>query len=380
MIRKNSRIGIIGAGLGGISAAALLQQAGFDVKVYEQTQVLTRLGAGIHLSPNVMRVLRRVGIEPQLRAAGVQPETFISRTFDTGDLMVSLQLGNVAEKKYGAPYLTVHRGDFHAELVTAVAPGTIEFGRRLIGLHQDGPRMHLDFDGGTSEECDIVIGADGVNSKVREVLLGPEDPIYTGYVAHRAIFPTGRLNGMKVDDCTKWWSPDRHFIVYFITSDRDEIYFVTGVPEPTWPHKESFVPCSIDEFEQAFHGFHPQVIEMIRACPEATKWPLLEREPLPLWSRGRIVLLGDACHPMKPHMAQGAGMAIEDAAMLTRCLAESPTDHELAFRLYEANRKDRTSKVQFYSHENNWLRDNADVDWVFDYDVFNERLVAPKAA
>ena len=203
------------------------------------------------------------------------------------------------------------------------------------------------------EAADIVIGADGVNSRIRETLLGAEPPKYTGYVAHRAVFPIARVKGFTHDRCTKWWTDDRHMMVYFDTGKLDEIYYVTGVPEPDWDLSKSWVPSSIEEMRAAFDGWHAGVQSLIEGTVEVTKWPLLERDPLPLWSRGRPVLLGDACHPMKPHMAQGAAMAIEDAAMLTRCPVEvGADDYANAFALYEANRAERAGKVQLVSHNN----------------------------
>jgi 6-hydroxynicotinate 3-monooxygenase len=180
--------------------------------------------------------------------------------------------------------------------------------------------------------------------------------------------------------CVKWWSEDRHMMVYYVTEARDEYYYVTGVPQAEWPAGVSMMESSREEMREAFAGFHPDVQNLIDVSPSITKWPLLERDPLPLWSRGRLVLLGDACHPMKPHMAQGAAMAIEDAAMLTRCLDEvGATDYAGAFALYEANRATRASKVQLVSHNNTWLRTNEDPSWVFGYDVFNVPLVSPAA-
>ncbi len=173
------------------------------------------------------------------------------------------------------------------------------------------------------------------------------------------MFPISRVKGFTHDRCTKWWSDDRHMMVYFDTSKLDEIYYVTGVPEPEWDMSKSWVPSSIEEMRAAFDGWHTGVQSLIEGTVEVTKWPLLERDPLPVWSRGRLVLLGDACHPMKPHMAQGAAMAIEDAAMLTRCFTEAGVDdYAAAFALYEANRSERASKVQLVSHNNTWLRTN----------------------
>ncbi|MGN4152098.1 FAD-dependent monooxygenase [Burkholderia gladioli] len=375
---KQPRIAIVGAGLGGTAAAALLQRSGYDVRLYEQAPSFSRLGAGIHLGPNVMKIMRRIGCEDALNAMGSHPDFWYSRDGVTAEVMSQIPLGDFALKTYGASYLTVHRGDFHALMTQAVAPGTIAFGRKLTAIEDTGSEVRLSFDDGTVETADIAIGADGVNSRLREHLLGAEPPRYTGYVAHRAVFPASLLDNKPYDMCVKWWSGDRHMMVYYVTEKRDEYYYVTGVPQAEWPAGVSMVDSSREEMREAFDGFHPDIQHLIDVSPSITKWPLLERDPLPLWSRGRLVLLGDACHPMKPHMAQGAAMAIEDAAMLARCLDEvGIADYANAFALYEANRAARASKVQLVSHNNTWLRTNEDPAWVFAYDVFGVPLEAP---
>lgn len=375
---KQPRIAIVGAGLGGTAAAALLQRSGYDVRLYEQAPSFSRLGAGIHLGPNVMKIMRRIGCEDALNAMGSHPDFWYSRDGITAEVMSQIPLGDFALKTYGASYLTVHRGDFHALMTQAVAPGTIAFGRKLTAIEDTGSEVRLTFDDGTVEMADIAIGADGVNSRLREHLLGAEPPRYTGYVAHRAVFPASLLDNKPYDMCVKWWSGDRHMMVYYVTEKRDEYYYVTGVPQAEWPAGVSMVDSSREEMREAFDGFHPDIQHLIDVSPSITKWPLLERDPLPLWSRGRLVLLGDACHPMKPHMAQGAAMAIEDAAMLARCLDEvGIADYANAFALYEANRAARASKVQLVSHNNTWLRTNEDPAWVFAYDVFGVPLEAP---
>ncbi len=372
------RIAIIGAGLGGTAAAAQMQRAGYSIRLYEQAPSFSRLGAGIHLGPNVMKIMRRMDCEDALNVMGSHPDYWYSRDWTTGEAIAQIPLGEFALKEYGASYLTVHRGDFHELMTGAVAPGTIEFNKCLSTIEEVDNEVRLTFADGSVESADIVIGVDGVNSKIRDHLLGAEPPRYTGYVAHRAVFPASLLGSDTFDLCVKWWSEDRHMMVYYVTSRRDEIYYVTGVPQAEWPAGQSVAPSSRDEMREAFAGYHPSVQKLIDATPEVTKWPLLERDPLPLWSRGRLVLLGDACHPMKPHMAQGAAMAIEDAAMLTRCLDEvGTTDYAGAFALYEANRAERASKVQLVSHNNTWLRTNEDPAWVFAYDVFNEPLKSP---
>ena len=378
-MKDTTRIAVVGAGLGGTAAAALLQRAGFNVKLYEQAPGFSRLGAGIHVGPNVMKIMRKIGIEDALNAMGCHPDYWYSRDGLTSEVIAQIPLGDYALKHYGASYLTVHRGDFHELLTKAVTGGVLEFNKRLTSIDDRGDVVELKFADGTSAQADIVIGADGINSRIRETLLGAEPPRYTGYIAHRAVFPIERVKGFTHDRCCKWWTDDRHMMVYFDTGKLDEIYYVTGVPEPTWDMSKSWLPSSRDEMRAAFDGWHPGVQSLIEGTVEVTKWPLLERDPLPLWSRGRLVLLGDACHPMKPHMAQGAAMAIEDAAMLTRCLLEVGTgDLQTAFALYEANRAERASKVQRVSHNNTWLRGNENPDWCFGYDAFQVPLAAPR--
>lgn len=375
-------IAVIGAGLGGAAVGALLQKAGYPTKVYEQAPTFSRLGAGIHLGPNVMKVMRRIGIEEQLDAMGSHPDHWFSRDGMSGDYQSRIPLGSFARREYGASYITVHRGDLHALMVGALDPEHLHFGKQLEQVDDTGDNVVMRFADGSSDHADIVIGADGVNSRIRETLLGPEAPIYSGWVAHRAIIPAEKLAAYDLDfeACVKWWSEDRHMMVYFVTGDEKEYYYVTGVPEPEWPHGTSFVDSSREEMRKAFEGYHPVVQALIDCTESVTKWPLLERNPLPLWHQNRLVLLGDACHPMKPHMAQGAAMAIEDAAMLVRCLEEVGADrYPDAFELYKANRFERASRVQKVSHDNTWLRHDEDPSWVFGYDVYVEPLKHPES-
>lgn len=377
-MRANQKVAIVGAGLGGAAAATLLQQAGFDVEVYEQAPEFSRLGAGIHVGPNVMKIFRRMGLEKQLELMGSHPDFWFSRDGETGEYLSRIPLGAFARKEYGASYITVHRGDMHALQIASIKPGTVHFGKRLENLEECENDVLLTFTDGTHTRADIVIGADGINSKIREALLGEEDPLYSGWVAHRALIRGEQLAkyDLAFEDCVKWWTEDRHMMVYYTTGKRDEYYYVTGVPHPAWDFQGPFVDSSREEMYEAFRGYHPTVQALIESSESVTKWPLRNRNPLPLWSRGRLVLLGDACHPMKPHMAQGACMAIEDAAMLTRCLQETGlADYRNAFALYEANRKQRASRVQAVSNANTWLRSQEDPAWVYGYDLYGQDLI-----
>jgi 6-hydroxynicotinate 3-monooxygenase len=377
---ESTEIAIVGAGLGGLVAGLLLLERGYDVHVYEQSANFSRIGAGIQLGPNVLKVLRRVDLEQAVIARGSKPDAWISRDGRNGTVLADVPV-NPPRKDYGAPYVTIHRGDFHLILVNAFPSDRLHFNRRLVGFQQRSDDVELSFHDEQTMRARIVIGADGVRSIVRETLLGPEEPLYTGYVGHRAIFPAARLanSGFEFDACVKWWSEDRHLMAYYLDDRREEMYYVTGAPEPEWPHQASFVESSRGEMRKAFADYHPAVHALIEATDHVTKWPLLTRVPLELWSRGRVVLLGDACHPMKPHMAQGAAMAIEDAAMLVRCLEQAggTSRFESAFPLYAANRVRRASRVQAISNANTWLRTQEDPDWLYGHDVFSVPLSSP---
>ena len=173
---KSPRIAVIGAGLGGAATASLLLQEGFDVRVYEQAPSFSRLGAGIHVGPNVMKILRRIGIEDALNAQGSHPDYWYSRHGLTGDVLAQIPLGDYAVKTYGASYLTVHRGDFHALLIEALPERVMAYSKHLVGVTDRGNDVEMRFADGSVEHADIVIGTDGVNSHIREALLGPEPP------------------------------------------------------------------------------------------------------------------------------------------------------------------------------------------------------------
>jgi len=377
-MQARKRIAVIGAGLGGLSAGGFLQRAGFSVKIYEQAPTFSRIGAGIILSANAMKAFRRLDVEDALLATGIKPRGYISRAWDTGETMYEITFDAASEARFGGAYLNVHRGDLHAILERVVTPGTIAFNHRLTAIEQTSAAVRLIFDNGVRAEADIVIGADGIHSTVRGFLLGAEPPRFIGAVAHRAIFPTARLGGMKIADCTKWWGRDRHILPYFMTSRRDEIYVIGVVPAAGWDSEEASVPSSRERLIEDFDGFHQDLRRVLAAAEDVSLWPIYDRERNDCWSGGRIVLLGDACHPMRPFMGAGGAMAVEDAAVLSRCLTEFDEPLE-AFRWYEATRIARVADVQRISIENSWMRGPTETDWFYCYDPCTTPLLAPQS-
>jgi salicylate hydroxylase/6-hydroxynicotinate 3-monooxygenase len=369
-------IAIIGAGMGGLTLAAALHRRGFAARIFEQAPRFTRLGAGIQMSPNAMRVLRGIGLEPRIRARAFQPRSWTNRDWDTGMLTNELPLGKQAEAKYGAPYLLMHRGDLHEALVSAVPPDLIALDKKLVDLDWRGAGVTLRFADGGSAQADAVVAADGIHSRVRELWLGTERANYTGRVAYRTTFPAALLQGFPIDECCKWWGPDRHIVIYFVTASRDEVYFVTSVPEPEFTIESWSATGDLARLRAAFEGFHEQVQRVVGACPAVHKWAIVDRDPLPRWGDGRMVLLGDAGHPMTQYMAQGAATAMEDAVLLCRAIEAAPHDLPAAFRRYEAVRRQRTARIQGTSQQNTWMRQATDPDWVYGYDAWTAPLPA----
>jgi len=375
-MNKKTRIAVVGAGLGGLTVAGFLQRAGFAVTIYEQAPTFSRIGAGIILSANATKVLRRLGTEAGLIQNGIKPQCFISRAWDSGATMYEIYFDEASERRHGGPYVNIHRGDLHEIMAQAVAPKTIAFDHQLIDLKKSANGYLLRFGGGDTAHADIAIGADGIRSKVREFLVGEQPPRFIGAAAHRAIFPAQRLGGFKIPDCTKWWGRDRHILPYFMTSKRDEIYVIGVVPARDWDSEGAALPSSREALMADFADFHEDLQRVLGAAGDVTIWPIFDREGDDRWSGDCVVLLGDACHPMRPYMAAGGAMAIEDGAVLSRCLVEFDDPAE-AFACYAATRIPRVAEVQRISIENSWMRGPTETDWFYCYDPCTAELTRP---
>ncbi len=381
MAAKGLSVAVVGAGMGGLTVAATLSQIGADVRVYEQASRFTRIGAGIQMLPNSMKVLRGIGIEDRLRSFAFAPKTHLNRVWDSGEVTGELAM---PASLYDAPYLCMHRGDLHDALLSTLPQARIELNKKLAGLNQTSGQVDLTFTDGSHATADLVIGADGLHSRVREVLFGPETPSVSGRVAYRGVFPAALLNGKDLGASrTKWWGLDRHVVIYYTKSDKSEVYFITSVPEAAdWLTPESWSATGdVSELRAGFDGFHDDVADVLAACPDCHKWAILDRDPLERWSDGRVVLLGDACHPMTPYMAQGAATSMEDATILARCLDQTAADDiPQALQLYEAVRKPRTSRIQAISRANTWLqRAGQDPGWLYGYNAWTVPLQAEAA-
>ena len=396
MYRK-TRIAISGAGIGGLSAALALLQRGFQVEVFEQARVFGEVGAGIQLSANGTRCLFALGLQQDVLRSASQPSAKEIRHWSSGNTWRLFDLGAESVERYGAPYLMMHRADLHAVLVRhirAIRPEALHLGARLTALAQDGAGVELRFEDGAVRHADVLIGADGVHSRVRQTLHGDDDPQYTGCMAWRGVIPASALpEHLRRPVGTNWVGPGAHVITYPLRNG--ELMNFVGIVERTAWQKESWTEQgTVDECRADFQGWHGDVLAMVEHLGQPYKWALMGRTPLPRWGRGRVTLLGDACHPTLPFLAQGAMMAIEDGVVLARCLDGCPDDPATALQRYERLRHERTSAIVMKSAENTkrfhnpalastegaqsyieteWAPDKvrARYDWLFKYDALS---------
>ncbi|PWR18057.1 FAD-dependent monooxygenase [Zavarzinia compransoris] len=353
---RKQRIVIAGAGLGGLCAALCLARQGFEVEVVERAPELAEVGAGIQISANAARVIAHLGLLDELRRRGFEPETAEIRDGRSGFTYFRNRLRDAHAERYGFPYVQIHRADLHDLLLTACTAAG-------IAVTIDSPVLtYRAFErtaaavliSGREVEGDVLIGADGIHSAVRMRMLGAERPRFTGQVAWRGTIPAERLDRAKVAPVAGVWAgPGRHFVHYYLRGGA-LVNFVAIEERPRWDRESWTEPGAVAELRQAFAGWHETVQEILGAVENTFLWGLFGRDRLKRWTDGRVALLGDACHPMLPFMAQGAAMAFEDAYVLARCLA-GDDDPVAALKAYERLRIDRATRVQRQAMENGRL-------------------------
>ncbi|WP_420860546.1 FAD-dependent monooxygenase [Algirhabdus cladophorae] len=349
------KILIAGAGLGGLSAALALRQIGCEVAVYEAASTLGEVGAGIQLSPNAMHVLRHLGLEDQIVQAGYAPQFAAMRHWSTGKTLFSSPLNPVCVSRYGAPYVHIHRADAHQILTQAAQAAGVQIttGAPVTGYNQTSEAIALKVKGG-SVEGDLLIGADGIKSRIRDQMLGPQKARFTGQVAWRALVPaTSVPRDLLAPGVTVWVGPDRHVVMYYVRGG-NLINLVAVEERSDWTQEGWSHQGDPADLQDRFAGWHPDVAQVLDACETVHLWALFDRPSLPHWHQGRAVLLGDACHPTLPFMAQGACLAIEDAGVLANSI-HSASDLTAALSQYETRRKPRATALQTRA------RDNADL-------------------
>ncbi|KAI0264854.1 FAD/NAD-P-binding domain-containing protein [Gloeopeniophorella convolvens] len=359
---------VVGAGLGGLAAAHTLAHAGHRITLLEAAHAIGDVGAGIQVSPNATRLLLRWGLGPALAACAVEPAAIVFRRYDTGERVGYARFGATMRAQHGAPYYHIHRADYHALLLrlARAAPGVrVRLGATVVGVQPDpaapgGPCVELA--GGEVIHADLVVAADGVKSALQRAVTGRDDaPTPTGDAAYRAVISADAMLAdpelrpfVDTPEMTGWMAPGRHLMAYCIRAKKE---YNLVLLHPDDGSVESWTTeGSGDKMRADFRDFEPRVQKMLALVGSTLKWRLMDRKPLPTWvhPQGRLVLLGDACHPMLPYRAQGAAMAIEDAAVLGALLARLSTLGQLPELLhaYQDLRLPRASATQESSRLN----------------------------
>lgn len=351
------KIAIIGAGIGGLTAALCAHHYGHDVTVFEQAETLSEVGAGIQIPPNAMKVFQALGIDNLILENAFRPEAIELRMGESGRTIFNVPLARQAVQRWGAPYLHIHRADYIEALHRALinrAPEAIKLGAAVKTYSQNGASVTIALQDGREFPADVLIGADGIKSVIRTAMLGDDKPVFTGNVAWRAVVPIEALSEyIPNPTACAWMGKGRHAVTYRLRGGK-LVNFVGVVERSDWT-KESW--NELGEKQDAlndFAGWHPVITNLIQSVrPQALyQWALFDRPPLDRWIDGRAALLGDAAHPMLPFLAQGAAMAVEDAWVLAQEISKTDRPINASLKAYETRRLPRTSRVQAASRAN----------------------------
>ena len=389
------RIIIAGAGIGGLTAALALLQRGFDVTVFEQAPELKEVGAGIQVAANGSRVLIELGLEDRLAPVICEAAAKEVRLWNSGQTWKLFDLGVDSIRRFGAPYWMVHRGDLHRvllEAVQAIKPDAVVTNTQVTGFAQQGGRVTVQLADGRSATGQGLIGADGVHSRLRSQMFQSPQARFTGLMAWRGLAPMEKLCAeLQRPVGTNWIGPGGHVITYPIRGN-ELLNFVGLVENVTWTRESWTEAGTREECRADFQGWNPLIHEVIEVMGTPFRWALVGRDPLPVWTQGAVTLLGDACHPTLPFLAQGAIMAIEDGLIVARCLEAQPDDIPAALKTYESLRTERTAAIvrgseanlhRFHNQaladpvtaveyvEREWQPDKVRMryDWLFEYDA-----------
>ena len=387
-MQRKPRVIVIGAGIGGIAAAAALRKLGVEVAVYERASDLGEVGAGVQIGPNGVKVLRALGLDPGLEGLAFEPTEIVSVDWQTASQRFRQPLRAIAAKQFGAPYITAHRADVHRLLRAKVPDSVITLNARCTAVSSSDRGAVATFADGSKVEADLIVGADGIRSVVRECLFGAVPARFTEQIGWRAILPielvptrVGPDKSVRIErtEYVGWIGPVGHVICYPIRGGNLYNMFV-GRVSSEWAEESWTAPSNKEEMLTAFAGWNEALLGMLGNVQHVFKWGIYDRDPLTQWTRGRVTLLGDAAHPMMPTLAQGASITLEDAYTFARNVARHANDPTAALKAYEAERIDRARRVQLQARDqfNNNRKQPAPPplsrDWIFQHDATAEPM------
>ncbi len=337
------RVVVVGGGIGGLFAANALVSRGLDVAVYEQAPALGEVGAGVYITPNAVRQFRRVGLEAAVQKWGalVGPQSKYYR--HDGSPIAPVQ---VADASGWNANFGMHRADLVDFLAAKLPAGIVRCGHRAVGFEQSADSARVRFANGASAEADVVVAADGIHSELRPHVFPPSKPVFHGTVAYRGLVTRERLPDWPMDRWQMWAGPKKHFLVFPVRHGT-MVNYVGFVPADEEMKESWSAAGDADVLRAEFEGWDPRIAGVLAQVDHCFRWALYDREPLPTWSKGRLTLLGDAAHPMLPHLGQGANQSIEDGMALATILAEAKSAPVPAALLaYERLRRERVAEVQ----------------------------------
>jgi salicylate hydroxylase len=375
---------IVGGGIGGMAVAVALAQRGVDVRVYEQAPRLAEVGAGVVLAPNGLRLLERLGLDEEIARRGVRlTDTTLCLADGRPAVHAPDQFSRPGER-YG-----MHRADLLEMLVGRLPDRAIRAGHQCVGFAQDDDYAVASFANGTRAEADVVIGADGIHSVLQRQVVEPAEPVFSGVVAYRGVIPAERVPSWPPGTMRLWMGDGKHFLVFPVRAGK-LLNYVGFVPSGTRLQESWSAPGDPVALAAEFAGWDPVIGAFIGQIGDTGfRWGLYDRPPFRRWTKGRLTLLGDAAHPMLPHLGQGVNQALEDAIALAAVLgAVDRSGVPDALEAYEALRRDRTARIQLGSRRNGASYDASgggedsnrpqNRRWIYDYDV--EAEAAPVAA
>jgi salicylate hydroxylase len=387
------KIAIVGGGIGGLTAALALSQNPYDITVFERSAGIREIGAGVQISPNAGRLLHSLGLGAAYSEISVNPHRVVLRRWEDDSIIRATDLDESFISQHQVPLANVARNELVEIIGNAVAARanvTLKFSTHVVAVEPGESSSVVLFSDGSSQTFDIVIGADGIHSVVRPCVGGVDKPRFSGSAAYRALVPRSAVEDLPID-VTNRMGPDRHVVSYFIGRNRSHLNLVCISPEDSWESESWTEQGTMEDLYSRFEGWSFDFLSLLGRVEEPVfRWALYDREPLEQWGIGTTTLLGDACHPMLPFMAQGSCQAIEDAVVLARCLSDvSTSDAVSALRRYEDARQGRTAQVQTSSLMNRDLFHMVDgqeqrdrdmifsislpgmsiLDWVYEYDA-----------